>query len=366
MKIFVRILCALICAAFIVSMPFFISSPVILPEAQEEILFSEEGDEDGDDYDTVDFSRLFFSVAMAEEEFVMEATDEEDPFAKNAGLSIPDAWELPWDFSVPPKPDPACYTENGYEDQSIRVRIETREMYDSTVDIAFVEIASPTQLRTATAYGTDNKHTLPFTVLTKNNNAVVAMNGDIFSKDPGQKGYEVRMTEMVTQGRKRNRIYKKQDELVIDKNGDFHVFLFGDGMEEYIKSHKDEIANVYTFGPALVKDGEIPKMPRYTLFNPNGREPRSAIGQTGPLSYVMVIVEGRKNNSKGVSHTDLANIMKEIGCIQAYNLDGGNTGEMSLVGPDPDYQKVYEAQSGGRGQSDIIYFATAVPEDERN
>ena len=80
----------------------------------------------------------------------------------------------------------------------------------------------------------------------------------------------------------------------------------------------------------------------------------------------MVIVEGRKNNSKGVSHTDLANIMKEIGCIQAYNLDGGNTGEMSLVGPDPDYQKVYEAQSGGRGQSDIIYFATAVPEDERN
>ena len=205
MKIFVRILCALLCAAFIVSMPFFISSPVILPEAQEEILFSEEGDEDGDDYDTVDFSRLFFSVAMAEEEFVMEATDEEDPFAKNAGLSIPDAWELPWDFSVPPKPDPACYTENGYEDQSIRVRIETREMYDSTVDIAFVEIASPTQLRTATAYGTDNKHTLPFTVLTKNNNAVVAMNGDIFSKDPGQKGYEVRMTEMVTQGRKRNR-----------------------------------------------------------------------------------------------------------------------------------------------------------------
>ena len=203
------------------------------------------------------------------------------------------------------------------------------------------------------------------TTIARKNNAVVAMNGDLFVDKPGQKGYEVRMTEMVTQGRKRNRIYHKQDELIIDKNGDLHVFLFGEGMEEYIKSHKDEIVNVYTFGPALVKDGEIPEMPRYTLFNPNGNEPRTAIGQTGPLSYAMVIVEGRKNNSKGASHEDLANIMKEIGCIQAYNLDGGNTGELALMGPDPEYPKVFEAQHGGRGQSDIIYFATAVPEGER-
>ena len=365
MKITLRILFALLCTAFIVSMPFFLSSPALLQEAQEEILFSEDGGEDEDEYDTVDFSRILFSSATAEEEFVMEATDEEDPFASAGSLSIPDGWELPWDFSVPPLPDPACYNENGYEDRSIRVQIETREMYDSVVHIASVEIASPTQLRTATAYGVKNSHTLPVTVMAKNNNAVIAMNGDLFAKDPGQKGYEVRMTEMITQGRKRNRIYKKQDELIIDKNGDFHVFLYGQGMEDFIKSHKDEIANVYTFGPALVKDGEIPEMPRYTLFNPNGREPRSAIGQTGPLSYVMVIVEGRKNNSKGVSHTDLANIMKEIGCIQAYNLDGGNSGEITLVGPDPENQKQYEAQSGGRGQSDIIYFATAVPEEER-
>lgn len=359
-----RFFCALLCAAMIAGMPFFLSSPCMLQEVQDEILYAEEDGEE-EDYDTVDFSRLFVSSAAAESGFVMETTDEEDPFANPGKLSIPEEWELPWDFTPPPAPDPERYSENGYEDRSIRVRIETREMYSSIVDIAFVEIASPTQLRTATAYGVNNGHTLPITVIARNNNAVLAMNGDIFSKDPGQKGYEVRMTEMVTQGRKRNRIYHKQDELVIDKNGDFHVFLYGDGMKEYIEGHKNEIANIYTFGPALVKDGEIPKMPRYTLFNPNGHEPRSAIGQTGPLSYVMVIVEGRKNNSKGATHEELAQIMKELGCIQAYNLDGGNTGELSLVGPDPEHQKLYEAQSGGRGQSDIIYFATAVPENER-
>ncbi len=365
MKTVLRFLSALLCALLIAGMPFFLSSPSMLQEAQDEILYIDDDYEDGEEYDTVDFSRLFFSAAMAEEASAMEATDEEDPFANPGKLSIPDEWALPWDFSIPPAPDPECYSENGYEDQSIRVRIETRKMYDSTVDIAFVEIASPTQLRTATAYGVNNGHTLPMTTIAKKNNAVVAMNGDLFADKPGQKGYEVRMTEMVTQGRKRNRIYHKQDELLIDKNGDFHVFLFGEGMEEYLKGHKEEVVNVYTFGPALVKDGEIPQMPRYSLFNPTGHEPRTAIGQTGPLSYVMVIVEARKNNSKGVNHEEFANLMKELGCIQAYNLDGGNTGELSLVGPDPEYQKVFEAQHGGRGQSDILYFATAVPEEER-
>ena len=43
----------------------------------------------------------------------------------------------------------------------------------------------------------------------------------------------------------------------------------------------------------------------------------------------------------------------------------GNSGELSLIGPDPEYQKLFEAQHGGRGQSDIIFFATAVPEGER-
>ena len=365
MKTSLRIICVLFCAVLIVCMPFVLSAPYMLQEAQDEILFGEDEGAGEEDYDTVDFSGLFFPSALAEEESAMEATDEEDPFAHPGKLTVPDEWELPWDFSIPPAPDPERYTEDGYEDQSIRVRIEVREMYDSTVDIAFVEIASPTQLRTATAYGVNNGHTLPVTAIAKKNNAVIAMNGDLFAKDPGQKGYEVRMTEMVTQGRKRNRIYHKQDELIIDKNGDFHVFLYGEGMEEYIKGHKDEIANAYTFGPALVRDGEIPKMPRYTLFDPNGKNPRAAIGQTGPLSYVMVIVEGRKNNSKGVTHEDLANIMKEIGCVQAYNLDGGNSGELSLIGPDPEYQKLFEAQHGGRGQSDIIFFATAVPEGER-
>jgi len=53
--------------------------------------------------------------------------------------------------------------------------------------------------------------------------------------------------------------------------------------------------------------------------------------------------------------------MGSIGCTQAFNLDGGNSGEMVFG------ETIYKAMPGGseRGLNDIIYFATAVPEDNR-
>ena len=62
--------------------------------------------------------------------------------------------------------------------------------------------------------------------------------------------------------------------------------------------------------------------------------------------------------------------MMELGCVQAYNLDGGNTAQLYMQGPDPDLPKFdFKGDQNGtdnfRPQSDIIYFATAVPLEER-
>ena len=139
-----------------------------------------------------------------------------------------------------------------------------------------------------------------------------------------------------------------------------------------MKAEGRTIVNAFTFGPALVKDGEMLTISDSYGYNPHGREPRSAIGQTGPLSYVMVLVEGRTrdNDKAGVSQQKLAQIMYDLGCIQAYNLDGGNTAEMIMIGPDPEsvmfHVKGDQTASEYRSQCDIIYFATAVPEEERD
>ena len=355
MKWYARIAVAVLCAALILGIPFFLSSPKLLSDAESDI-FSEDYEED-----SLDFGWLFFSSAMAEDGegyFEAEEIDVDEP----TRMIIPEEWELPFDFTVPPEPDPDHFTDNGYEDQSIRVRVEHLRLMDSDVCVAHVEIASPSQLRTAM----DNRENrIP--VLANANNAVIAMNGDFFRKDSNNKFFEIRMTKKV---KVKKTLSKQFDTLVIDKNGDLHVFIVSEGLKEYRDQHMDDIANAYMFGPALVKDGEIVerKNSKY-MYAPNGHDGRSAIGQTGPLSYVLVLVEGHKKDSKGVTHAQLAQIMYDLGCIQAYNLDGGNSANLYMQGADKDIAML-DARGNNeaplRPQSDILYFATAVPLEERN
>lgn len=343
MKLPMRILLGVLCAALILSMPYFVSSPQMLDEVRAG--YSET---DGEEED-LGLLRRLFAGARAEDDLIIEDV-EEGQFDRNSLL------ELPLDFTVPPAPNPANFTENGYEDETIRVKLETLEEDGVVWHVAWVDIASPTQLRTAIAGKkvTSKKDALP-SKMAKVNNAVIAINSDYYTKDPDKTAFEYRMTQKI-----RSNNNSKKDTLIIDKKGNFHLDRFIKGQNEasnYAKEHKDDIVNVFTFGPALVKDGRLQTIDENYGYNPNGREPRTAIGQMGELSYVLVIAEGR-GESAGVNFTELAQKMFELGCQQAFNLDGGNSSIMIFNG------QSYQGQPGGseRAQSDIIYFATAVPE----
>ncbi len=94
-------------------------------------------------------------------------------------------------------------------------------------------------------------------------------------------------------------------------------------------------------------------------FNPNGREPRCAIGQLDTLSCVLVIADGRGNSGSDVAtHKELAEFMASLGCREAYNLDGGNSAIMVYN------NEIYNYKARERDVADVIYFATAVPSEE--
>ena len=93
-------------------------------------------------------------------------------------------------------------------------------------------------------------------------------------------------------------------------------------------------------------------------YNPNGKEPRMAIGQVDKLTYVVALAEGRSSSSNGVTQQTLADFMfNELHCTQAYNLDGGNSATMIFNG---EYYQTGRTIKNERQQSDFIYFATAV------
>jgi len=84
-------------------------------------------------------------------------------------------------------------------------------------------------------------------------------------------------------------------------------------------------------GAQIVSKGAIP-----TTFSQNitGYHPRTAVGinQTRDKIY-MVTIDGRTNSYRGVTQTELAKIMIELGAYEAINLDGGGSTEMVVKTP---------------------------------
>jgi len=247
------------------------------------------------------------------------------------------------------------FTENGYRDDTIIVEMEQRRMFDSDVFIAYVKIATPSQLRTAIAGNKlSSTRTNQTTVITSAYNGIVGINGDYYSDSDRQGGHIVRMGQTM-----RERVSDNFDLLFIDELGDLHVFLRGKkDQQAQVDAFKSEheIVNAFCFGPGLVVDGEKPEgVSEYKWFDVNSENPRAAIGQLDMLTYVLVAVNGRTSESLGVTMDQMADIMLELGCEQAYNLDGGNSATLAFNGEVYNTKKQKE-----RDVSDVIYFASAI------
>jgi hypothetical protein len=62
-------------------------------------------------------------------------------------------------------------------------------------------------------------------------------------------------------------------------------------------------------------------------------EPRTAMGYTADGKLILLVVEGRnKGIAEGMSLTQLAQIFKELGCVEALNLDGGGSSCLLING----------------------------------
>ena len=94
-----------------------------------------------------------------------------------------------------------------------------------------------------------------------------------------------------------------------------------------------EVNHIISGGPYLVKNGEIyVDMTEQKLASIGGRNPRTAIGYTKDNTLIMLTADGREGSSIGLTLNELARLMKELGCINAMNLDGGGSTVMFING----------------------------------
>lgn len=89
-------------------------------------------------------------------------------------------------------------------------------------------------------------------------------------------------------------------------------------------------------GPTIVKDGRVyvnAKEEGFSAAIAKGRSPRTAIGYTRDGRTLLVTVDGRNPKySVGCTLFELARLMRELGAVQAINLDGGGSSTMVIGG----------------------------------
>lgn len=170
-------------------------------------------------------------------------------------------------------------------------------------------------------------------------NAVVAISGDYAAWR--KKGLVIRNGEVI-----RTTLDNTRDVGVLYADGTFACYEVNEVPLEEILSN--DPWQSWCFGPSLLAAGGETK----TKFNSGVTKtnPRAAFGYYEPGHYCFVLVDGRAGSySRGVTMSELSQIMYSLGCTAAINLDGGATARLSWN------HQLINRPSGNRYIHDIIY-----------
>ena len=102
-------------------------------------------------------------------------------------------------------------------------------------------------------------------------------------------------------------------------------------------------------GPAILKDGKHFIPVEEEIFFPTGEpDARTAAGYDSEGRLLLLVVDGRQGDSRGVSLEELADLMLEFGATDALNLDGG--GSSTFVVRD----ELLNQPAGGTYQREVV------------
>lgn len=245
-----------------------------------------------------------------------------------------------------------------YADDTILAVVWKERVLGHGCNFAEVYIADPSQFRRKFSMDTYGSPVQKYgSELAKESNAVVAMNGDF---------YKFRAEGMTVYNRTLYRFNPVKLELChVNSDGELLFTYAGElaskeQAEQYVKDN--DVLFTLAFGPVLIADGE-PHISSnsYLIGEVNTRYSRSILSTRGNGHYLLTTC----NNGYGTPTCTIAearDMMMSKKVENAYVLDGGQTAEIIIR----DHVSNHIDFDTERTVSDILYFATALPEDENN
>jgi len=252
----------------------------------------------------------------------------------------------------------AKYDDSSYTSDDIQIKIDEVQTGSGndqiTYYVADIVLKDSSTLQSAFANDSFGRNIIENTsAIAANNDAIFAINGDYYGfRDDGviiRNGTVYRDTPVRT-------------ALALFKDGTMKSFD-----EKELSSASllaNGVTNTYSFGPTLIKDGTAIDNFDHLKIDTNfgnrsiqNSNPRTGIGMIAPNHYVFIVVDGRMTGySKGMTLSEFAKVFANLGCTEAYNLDGGGSSTMYFMG------RVVNSPLGKnkeRGVSDILYIREA-------
>ena len=267
---------------------------------------------------------------------------------------------LPSPESTEPEIDYPILTDRYYKDENIEIDIEERYFYNTyrgrEVETRYFVI--DLKLSDVEYLGThfrqkNGKVTKATTSeLAQDVDAIFAINGDYFSYR--EYGFVVRNYTVYrdTARPPKSTSLNGDDTLFVMPDGS--LMMFDENNAMFKNGLPSDIYQAFTFGPRLIENDELMVTERSEVGQSSASNPRTAIGMIEPLHYIIVVSEGRLYDGDGMTLYELANIMKDLGCKTAYNLDGGSSTTLYFNGEV--INTPGRSDGSERDISDIIYI----------
>ncbi len=240
-----------------------------------------------------------------------------------------------------------------YSYQSDELRIAVKKHVDEDLlqvyYVADIWVRNISDFRTGFGRGQFNTGTEDGEKFAQREHAILAVNGSM------NLGLVIHNGGKVTKG-----LVKGDSTLtavtLLYKDGSMKVFSLDKDHFNLKNEEKKGIMHAWQFGPALVQNGELAsKFPTYGT-----RHPRIMIGYYEPGHYVIVAVDGRSKKAVGMNNGEMANLMKDLGCVEAMNLDGGTSAMMVFMGECISHPSGVDSDGdgkAGRNLKDMLLFA---------
>ena len=230
--------------------------------------------------------------------------------------------------------------EMTYKSQDINISIEKQRIDKTNVYVADIYVSSVQNFRRGFSHGKWRANAQKLRVLASDNAAILAITGDYSSLF--DKGLVVANGEII-----RKSPNALRHNCLIYSDG--RMETFGQKEMDIGELKLEKVWQTFLFGPELLGDDGA----YFDHFNSKigVANPRTVIGYFSPGHYCFVLVDGRGNGNRGMTLIELSRFMSELGCKQAYNLDGGQSAMMMFNG-----KMVNSPYKGGRSLNDMVYI----------